>query len=88
MSILKTWKWTPALFKYFSRVSNLPSTEDTNIGVAAAESANAEVQRVMKDTENGGHKHKLYTAFTPEQRVSIGRYAYAIVTVIVKYWHV
>ena len=41
-----------ALFKYFSRVSNLPSTKDTNIGVAATMSANADLQRVMEDTEN------------------------------------
>ena len=41
-----------ALFKYFSCVSNLPSAENTNIGVAATKNVNAEVQRMMEDTEN------------------------------------
>ena len=50
-----------------SRVSNLPSAEDINIGVAATKSTNAEVQRVMEDTENEvaqrpGRKRKVYNA--------------------------
>ena len=75
-----------ALFRYFSWVSKLPSTKDTNIGLEGKKSVNAEVQHIMEGTENKtaqqGCKCKFYTAFTctPEQRVSIG-------TAIVKYQH-
>ena len=74
-----------ALFKYFSWVSKLPSAEDTNIGVEATKSMNAEVQCVMEDAVNEvvqhqGRKCKVCTTFTPELRASIG-------TVTVKYWH-
>ena len=77
-----------ALFKCFSRVSKLPSAKNTNIHVRVEtmKNVNAEVLRVMEDTETEvaqcrGYKCKVYTAFTPEQRVSIG-------TVIVMYRHV
>ena len=66
-----------ALFKYFSRVLNLPSAEDTNIGVAATKSVNADVQRVMEDIENEasqrqGRKHKVYTALHLSKEQALG----------------
>ena len=75
-----------ALFKYFSQVSKLPSTEYINIGVETMKIVNAEVFRVMEDIETEaaqcrGCKCKVYIVFTPEQRASIS-------TVIVMYRHV
>ena len=91
---LHTFDWNLNLEKvevdheFFSRVSKLPSAENTNIhvGVEATKSVNAEVLRVLEDTETEaaqcqGCKRKVYTAFTPEQRASIS-------TVIVMYQHV
>ena len=47
VSFSEKWKQTMALFKYFSRVSTLPSAKDTNIGVVATKSANDDIRFYM-----------------------------------------
>ena len=62
-----------ALFRYFQATTSLPTAEETALGDTVTQSANAVVLREVQAKRPG--KRKAYTAFTAEQRTTIGKYA-------------
>ena len=65
------------LYKYFQRQS-LPTSQETGLGEVATKEANASVENVLEERQNGSEKagqKRKYTHFTPEQRAKIAKYA-------------
>ena len=62
-----------ALFRYFQPTASLPTTKETALGDTVTQSANTAVLREVQAKRPG--KRKTYTAFTTEQRATIGKYA-------------
>ena len=62
-----------ALFHYFQPTVSLPATQETALGDTVTQSANAAVLHEVRTKQPG--KCKAYTAFTAEQRATIGKYA-------------
>ena len=68
------------LYKYFQRQS-LPTSKETGLNEVATKEANASVEKVLEELQNGREKgestskKRKYTHFTPEQRAKIAKYA-------------
>ena len=62
-----------ALLRYFQAQASLPTAEETALGDTVIQSANAAVLREVQVKRP--RKRKAYTAFTAEQRATIGKYA-------------
>ena len=55
--------------------SSLPTAKDTEMSVTVTREANAAVPRVLTPTKQStSHKQKVYSAFSDEQRATIGQY--------------
>ena len=62
-----------ALLRYFQAKASLSTTEETGLGDTLTQSANAAIIREVQAKRP--RKRKAYTAFTAEQRATIGKYA-------------
>ena len=62
-----------ALLRYFQAQASSPTAEETTLSDTVTQSANAAVLREVQVKRP--RKHKAYTAFTAEQRATIGEYA-------------
>ena len=62
-----------ALLRYFQAQAFLPTAEETTLGDTVTQLANASVLREVQVKRP--RKRKAYTAFTAEQRATIGKYA-------------
>ena len=62
-----------ALLRYFQAQASSPTAEETTLSDTVTPSANAAVLREVQVKRP--RKRKAYTAFTAEQRTTIGKYA-------------
>ena len=60
------------LFPTHSILDSLPTNKETGLGDTVTQSTNAAVLREAQANCTG--KRKAYTAFTPEQKATIGKY--------------